>query len=168
MFFDSWYDLVRIVVLGVTSYAGLLVLLRVSGKRTLSKLNAFDFVVTVALGSTLATVLLSSTVSLAEGLLALGLLVGLQAVVAYASARSRRVELLVKSEPTLLYRDGFLPSAMRRERVTADELRQVARASGHAELSSVAAVVLETDGTLSVLSSQPPEILAGNERDSVR
>ncbi|GAA1435140.1 DUF421 domain-containing protein [Microlunatus lacustris] len=156
MFFDSWFDLLRIAVLGVASYAGLLLLLRISGKRTLSKLNAFDFVVTVALGSTLATVLLSSSVSLVDGLFALGLLVGLQAVMAFASSRSRRVELLVKSEPTLLYRGGFLPSAMRRERVTEDELRQVARSSGHSDLSAVAAVVLETDGTLSVLTDPPP------------
>jgi uncharacterized membrane protein YcaP (DUF421 family) len=51
----------------------------VSGKRTLSKLDAFDLIVTVALGSTLATVLLSRDVALAEGIVAFALLVGLQA-----------------------------------------------------------------------------------------
>ncbi|SDE07541.1 DUF421 domain-containing protein [Auraticoccus monumenti] len=158
MLFDTWYDLLRILAMGVAAYVALLLLLRVSGKRTLSKLNAFDFVITVALGSTLATVLLSSTVSLAEGLLALALLVALQWGVAFASSRSRRVERLVKTEPALLYRQGFLTGAMRRERVTADELRQAARASGHADLEEVAAVVLETDGTLSVLTSAPASL----------
>jgi hypothetical protein len=52
------------------------VVLRVSGKRTLAKLNVFDFVVTVALGSTLATILLNSTVSWAEGAVALAVLAG--------------------------------------------------------------------------------------------
>lgn len=155
MFFDGWHDLLRIGVLGVTGYVALLVLLRVSGKRTLSKLNAFDFVVTVALGSTLATVLLSSSVSLVEGVAALALLVGLQWVVAFASVRSPRVERLVKAEPTLLYSGGFLPAAMRRQRVTADELRQASRAQGHADLQEVAAIVLETDGTLSILTKPP-------------
>ena len=56
--------------------------LRISGKRTLATLNAFDFVVTVAVGSTVATVLLSFAVALAEGVLALTLLVTLQWVVA--------------------------------------------------------------------------------------
>jgi uncharacterized membrane protein YcaP (DUF421 family) len=155
MFFDSWSGLLRVVVVGTCAYAALVVLLRTSGKRTLAKLNAFDFVVTVALGSTLATVLLSSTVALAEGVLALALLVALQYVVAWASTRSRRVEHLVKSRPALLYRDGFLDDAMRRERVTQDEVTQAARGQGHADLGSVAAVVLETDGTLSMLTEPP-------------
>ena len=48
----------------------LVIFLRLSGKRTLSKMNAFDLVVTVALGSTLATVLLTKDVALADGALA--------------------------------------------------------------------------------------------------
>ncbi len=158
MFFDGWSGLVRVLVVGTCAYAALIVLLRASGKRTLSKLNAFDFVVTVALGSTLATVLLSSSVALAEGVLALALLVGLPYGVAWASVRSRRVERLVKSEPQLVYRHGFLSGAMRRERVTADELYQSARRQGHADLARVTAIVLETDGTLTVLTDTPPSL----------
>jgi len=154
--YDDWQSLIRVVVVGAAAYAALIVLLRTSGKRTLAKLNAFDFIVTVALGSTLATVLLSSTVALAEGIMALAVLVGLQYVVAWSSIRSRAVERLVKSEPTLVYRDGFLHGAMRRQRVTADELRQAARGRGHADLAEVAAIVLETDGSLSVLADEPP------------
>ena len=57
----------------------------------------------------------------------------------------------MKSEPTLVYRDGFLHDAMRRERVTADELRQAARGQGH-DLRQLTAIVLETDGSLSILT----------------
>lgn len=64
--------------MGVLAYVALVVLLRVSGKRTLSKMNAFDLVVTVALGSTLATVLMAKDVALAEGVFAFALLIGLQ------------------------------------------------------------------------------------------
>ena len=158
MFFDNWGGLVRVVVVGVCAYVALLLLLRASGKRTLAKLNAFDFVVTVALGSTLATVLLSSEVALAEGVLAMAVLVALQFFVAWLSVRSRRVEGLVKSEPTLLYRSGFLPGPMRRMRVTEDEIRQAARAAGNAGLDEVSAVVLETDGSLSILSEVPASL----------
>lgn len=156
MFYDDWQGLVRVVVVGSCAYGALIVLLRVSGKRTLAKLNVFDFVVTVSLGSTLATVLLSSSVALAEGITALALLAGLQYLVAWASTRSRRVERLVKSEPTLVYRDQLLPDAMRRERVTSDELHQAARAQGRADLREVAAIVLENDGALSILTAPPP------------
>lgn len=74
MLFDGWYGLLRVLVVGVSAYVRLVALLRLTGKRTLSKMNAFDLIVTVALGSTLATVLLSGDVALAEGMLALALL----------------------------------------------------------------------------------------------
>src|SRR3712207_9068376 len=103
MFFDSWTGLARVLIVGTTAYIVLVIMLRVSGKRTLSKMNAFDLVVTVALGSTLATVLLSKSVALAEGLLALAVLVTLQFVVTWSSARSSVVSRWVKNEPKLLF-----------------------------------------------------------------
>ena len=109
MLFDSWTGLGQVVGTGVVAYGALVLVLRLSGPRTLAKMNAFDFVVTVALGSTLATVLLSRDVALAEGLVAFGLLVSLQFAVTWLSVRSATVNRLVKSEPTLLlYRGDFL------------------------------------------------------------
>jgi uncharacterized membrane protein YcaP (DUF421 family) len=67
MLYSGWYGTFRVAVVSIAAYVALLVFLRVSGKRTLSKMNAFDLVVTVALGSTLATVILSKQVALAEG-----------------------------------------------------------------------------------------------------
>jgi len=69
MFFSSGTTLIRTLVVGVLAYISLVLLLRLSGRRTLSKMNAFDLVVTVALGSTFATILLNRDVSLAEGVL---------------------------------------------------------------------------------------------------
>lgn len=106
MFFDSWMSLVRTGVVGVSAYALLVLLLRVSGKRTLTKLNAFDLVVTVALGSTLATVLLSKDVALADGVLAFALLIFLQLAVTWLSVRSKTVSRLVKAEPRLVFHQG--------------------------------------------------------------
>ena len=156
MFFKDWFGLLRVLVVGTIAYAALVLFLRVSGKRTLSKMNAFDLVVTVALGSTLATVLLSKTVALAEGLLAFALLIGLQYVVASLSVRSRTWRKLVKSEPRLLmYRGEFIDAALREERVTREEVRAAVRESGFADLTQVRAVVLETDATFSVVEDRP-------------
>nr|CAA9351410.1 MAG: hypothetical protein AVDCRST_MAG46-2613 [uncultured Nocardioidaceae bacterium] len=152
MWFDRASDLIRIVVVGVCAYAALVAILRVSGKRTLSKLNAFDFVVTVALGSSLATILLSTSVSFVDGVVALCLLVGLQAVVALVSTRVPVVERLVKSEPALLVVHGVMrEGVMRSQRVSPEEVRQAVRSSGQGGLEQVAAVVLETDGRLSII-----------------
>lgn len=126
-------------------------MLRVSGKRTLSKLNAFNLVVTVALGSTLATILLSRSTALAEGLAAPAMLIALQFAVTWTSTRSGRFAKLVRAEPSLLLRDGEpLPAAMRRERITEGELRSAIRAGGGASFSDAETVILESDGALSV------------------
>lgn len=152
MLFDGWTDLVRVLVVGTLAYAALVMILRISGKRTLAKLNAFDFVVTVALGSTLATVLLSKDVALAEGVLALVLLVVLQYAIAWLAVRSDRFRGFIKSEPTLLMRDGrYLEGAMRRERITREEVLAAIRGEGGGNPQTIAAVVLETDGSISVL-----------------
>jgi uncharacterized membrane protein YcaP (DUF421 family) len=152
MFFDSLDDLVRVLVVGVLAYAGVVVLLRVSGKRTLAKMNAFDLVVTVALGSTLATILLSADVSYLEGLLALCALVGLQFVAAWVSTRWVAARRLLKSEPVLLLREGrLLDGVLLSQRVTAGEVRQAVRSQGIGSLGDVTAVVLETDGSFSVV-----------------
>jgi uncharacterized membrane protein YcaP (DUF421 family) len=152
MFFEGWAGLLRVVVVGTLAYVALVLLLRVTGKRTLSKMNAFDLVVTVALGSTLATVLLSEDVALAEGVLAFALLILLQFAITWLSVRSAKVQAFIKAEPRLLLHHGrLLPGALRRERLTEDEIRAAIRSQGIASLDEVAAVVLETDGSVSVL-----------------
>lgn len=158
MWFDSWSDLLRIVVVGALAYVALVAALRISGKRTLAKLNAFDWVVSVAMGSTLATVILNRDVTLSEGVLALWLLVAIQALVTWTSVRSRTVRRLVKNEPRLVYRRGYLEGAMRAERLSREEIEQAARSSGIGSIDEVEAVVLETDGTFSVLTSVPPHL----------
>lgn len=152
IFFDNWGVLLRTAVIGVMAYASLVALLRVSGRRTLSKMNAFDLVVTVSLGSTLAAVLLNQDVTLAQGALAFALLIGMQFAVTWSSVRAHWVRKIITGEPALLlYRGAFLPAALRRARVTEDEVRAAVRAAGLATLDEVGAVVLETDGSFSVI-----------------
>lgn len=156
MFFQSWAGLLRIVIVGAAAYAALILLLRYSGKRTLAKMNAFDLVITVALGSALATTVLSKDVALAEGVLAFAVLIALQFAISWLSVRSPYVRRLVKSEPQLLFHDGrFLPEAMRRERITEAEIRAAVRAEGIAAMEQVGAVVLETDGSFAVVQTSP-------------
>jgi uncharacterized membrane protein YcaP (DUF421 family) len=87
-----------------------------------------------------------------EGVLAFAVLIALQFVIAWLSVRSATVRRLVKSEPALLWHQGtWRPAAMAAERVTAEELRAAVRAQGIGSLEDVAAVVLETDGSFTVL-----------------
>ncbi len=152
MFFSDWSSLLRTLVIGTLAYITLVLFLRISGKRTLSKLNAFDLIVTVSLGSTLATVLLNRDVSFANGALAFSVLIALQFVVTWSSVRVRWVRVFVTGKPSmLLYRGELLESALRTTRVTRHEVYAAIRKSGHLHLRELEAVVLETDGSLTVM-----------------
>ena len=167
IFYNRWEDLARTLIIGVLAYVFLIGCLRWSGKRTLSKMNAFDFIVTISLGSMLASLLLSKSVSLAEGMLALSLLVGLQFVVTWTSVRFRWVRRFVTGEPLLLLDQGeFLPAALQRARVTENEVRAAIRAAGIGHLDRVAAVVLETDGSFSVVQQRDQDESGQNALDA--
>lgn len=119
MWFDSWGDIVSIVLVGTVFYVTLVAILRLSGKRTLSQLNVFDFIVTVALGSVLATTLLTTDVTFTEGLTALVLLAGLQFLIATISSVWPRTRQVLTSDPVLLLADGQIRhEALKRNRLT--------------------------------------------------
>jgi uncharacterized membrane protein YcaP (DUF421 family) len=158
MFFDSWNNLANVVIGGTLVYVGAVILLRISGNRTMSKMNSFDLVVTIAFGSTLSSTLISSDVSLAKGGAALALLVLLQFVITWLARRSPAFRTLVTTRPTLLVEHGrFQQRAMTAVRVTEDEVHGALRQHGLGALALAAAVVLETDGSLSVV----PESASG-------
>jgi uncharacterized membrane protein YcaP (DUF421 family) len=152
LFFDDASGLARVLIVGPLAYLWLIAIVRVSGKRTLAQLNAFDFIVTVALGSTLATVVLSSSVTWVEGALALALLAVLQLVVAWVSVHVRWVRSAVTSTPTVLLRDGHPDrDALTSQRISEQSLLQAVRSAGIGGLELVATVVLEPNGTISVI-----------------
>lgn len=142
------------IILGTIAYIAIIVMLRVSGKRTLSKWNSFDFVVTIAFGSILSSILLSTKDSFGTGILGFGLLVLFQYVLTWISARSSLVQKIVKAEPALLlYRGRMKKDVLKRERVAEGEILAALRANGVAAIEDADAVVLETDGSFSVITN---------------
>jgi uncharacterized membrane protein YcaP (DUF421 family) len=155
IFFQGWSGPVRILIVGVLSYAALVLLLRLTGKRTLSKLNAFDLVITVALGSTLSTAILDRNTPLLDGLAAMGLLVLLQFAVTWTMVRRPGLHRLIRADPVLLMAGGALrPDTLRRERISDDEVLQAIRDSGGRTLADADAVFLQSDGSMAVIQRE--------------
>jgi uncharacterized membrane protein YcaP (DUF421 family) len=163
MFFSSFNTIERTIIIGFCAYIALILLLRISGKRTLSKLNAFDMVVTIAMGSTLSSILINKNVTWAQGTTAFIMLIGLQFIIAKLAVHIPFINELIKSDPKILYLDGdYHTGAMRKERVMKKEILQAARSQGISSMSEIDAVVLETDGSISIIKKsdqQPKETL---------
>jgi uncharacterized membrane protein YcaP (DUF421 family) len=150
-FFDGWYDVRRTVTLAVMGFAALIIMLRLSGKRTLSKLNVFDFVFVVAVGSVFAATIIEKDVTLVEGLFALGTLIIVQVVLAELAVRSELADRIINGRPKLLLSHGkFIHRALKKERITEEEVRGAIREEGVKRVEDVDAVVLENDGSLTV------------------
>lgn len=166
MFLGDYEVILRTVIVGLLAYIALVVIVRFSGKRTLSQLNAFDFIVTVALGSILATIILDQNVSLLQGIAAYLILVLMQYVITRLTLISDKFDDLVKSDPKLLYyQDEYLEENLKKERLNKSEIRQAVRASGTANLENVKAVILESEGSISVIpKSDDP---SGNEQNDI-
>jgi len=147
----DWPLALSTLLRALVAYAVVIAYVRVSGNRTLAKLRAFDLVVTIALGSLLATTILADHQPLWQGLLGLGSLIALQWAVARGSVASRRFRSLVTNDSITVYADGrYDEKAMRRARVTRDEVLGAIRGAGHDDLSTVRGVSLEVNGDISV------------------
>jgi uncharacterized membrane protein YcaP (DUF421 family) len=153
-FFDGWISIARTVVVGIAMYVALIVMLRVSGSRTLTSMNAFDFIVTVAIGAVFGRALTAKAVALAEAVTAFVLLVSLQYTVTWIQYRWPLFQRVVTNPPALLYfRGEFLEDELRRQRVTKGELESAVRKNKFDSLEAVDAVVLESSGEISVVGS---------------
>lgn len=155
-FFSSWDTLRHVVLVAILGYASLLLMMRISGKRSLAKMNVFDFVVVVALGSILANAITMPTTSLADAAAGFAVLLGIKFLIALVTQNSSRLETIVNGRPTLLlHRGRVLQDQVDGERVTMEELRAAARAAGVGRFEDIDAIVLETHGQFTVLREVP-------------
>ncbi len=155
--FGGWSSMAGTLIEGVVFYLYAILLLRVAGKTTVGTARIFDFVSTVAMGTMIGSTIISSSIALTSGMVGLTALVALQWTVAYASSRSESFYRIITNTPRLLY-DGsrFLDDNLNDERITREDVKAKIRQSGHPNMGSVAAVVLETTGNVAVISSSVP------------
>jgi len=144
------------------------VLCRINGLRSFSKMSSFDFALTVATGSLLAGTVQNTDTGIGIGLVSIVAVFAIQ----YFTARLRQsfgwAQRLIDNEPLLLVERGqILHDHLKAARVTEDDLMAKLRAANTFSLADVRAVVLETTGDISVLHAPGsdralhPDILNG-------
>ena len=153
MLFEDWSGIGRVLFMAIATYVSLIVLLQVSGKRTLATMTAFDFIVTVALGSLMANIVFSKDTVLLEGITAMVALIGMQYIISTLTVRSKEFEKLVKAEPALLvHRGQMVTETMKKERITESDIQAIVRQRGLSSYEKAEAVVLEANGSYDVIA----------------
>lgn len=144
-----------VIISSVGIYASVIGFTRLSGLRSFSKMSSFDFTMTVAVGSLIATTILTENPPLLQAIVALGALYILQIVIAKLRGISSIISNLVDNQPTLLMKGPhMLDDNLKATKVTRDDLRAKLREANVTNLHHVQAVVLETTGDISVLHSK--------------
>ena len=151
----SWQGAGYVVAGTVAMYFSTLLAARVAGRRTLAQLSAFDVIITVAVGSLLASTSASRDPSYGQGMAALLTLLVLQVLVAAARRRFSVVARLLEFEPEVVLRDGDvqLGKSVLGPQLTRGELESALRQQGVFELPAASVVILEPTGKFSVLRS---------------
>ena len=152
---SNWERVVEISANALLFYILIIVMVRVVGKRTTSEFNNFDWIINVAVGSLAASGILLRNVASVDAIVAIVVLAVCQFVTTKLVMRSDDVADVVKAEPTLLTHKGeYLRDAMARTRISEEEIKTALRAAGITANSDANWVVLETNGTMSVIPRQ--------------
>jgi uncharacterized membrane protein YcaP (DUF421 family) len=153
LFFDNIDKLGRIVLTAAMVYILIVITTKISGKRSTSQLNNFDWIVTVMIGSLGASTILLEDIPLIEGVSAIVVLYVMQFLVTKYASISPQFSSVILSEPRIVFYQGqYLPDAMRAERLTRQELECAMRSEGIHSLSEIEAIVFESDAKLTIIT----------------
>ncbi|MEN1956123.1 YetF domain-containing protein [Luteimonas sp. MJ204] len=144
-----WWEF---VLRAVIVYFILLLMLRVSGKRTVGQFTPFDLLVVILLGTAVQNSLIGEDVSLLGGLILAVTLIGCNWLVGFVTARSERLDRLIEGSPVLLARDGELfTRVLRAEGLSRPDIDEALRDNGLSDIADAVLVTLEVDGTITVV-----------------
>jgi len=153
----SWTSTIAILLTATGIYLAIIIFTRIAGKRSFSKMSSFDFAMTVAVGSILATTILSASVSLLQGIVGLAAVYILQISAAFFRRFTWFQEAIDNSPLLLMNGNDIIYENLKKARVTEGDLRSKLREANVLELSQVRAVVFETTGDISVLHTSDKE-----------
>jgi len=150
--FDGWEGIIKVCIAAPSMYAFVIIAIRITGKRSTSQMNNFDWIVTVAIGSLTASGIILDSVTVSEAMLAIALLLIAQYSLTKGFFASGNLRKFAKASPTLLVHDGqFIRPAMKKERVMESEIMAALRENSLISIKEAQWVILETDATLSVI-----------------
>ncbi len=151
---DGWAPIARTLVVTTATYVALVVMVRISGQRTLARMTTFDFILAVTLGSAFGRVVTATEVGAVDAIVALGVLISIQWLLVVLRARVTAVGRLLNPRASLIYHDGHLQrAALRRHRLTEDDVLVNLREHGLGSLDEAHTIVLEPDGVFSVITA---------------
>lgn len=157
-FTTSWPLVLIIILKSVGIYIVLIAYTRIAGLRSFSKMSSFDFAITVAFGSVVASTILAKDPPLLQSVVGLGALYGIQMIVSNLRGSSTVMSKLVDNQPLLLMRGtDIIEENLKEAKVTHDDLRAKLREANVTQMHQIHAVVMEATGDIAVMHNDDPD-----------
>lgn len=150
--------LLLIVTTVVGIYITVIILTRINGLRSLSKMSSFDFAITIAIGGVIATTVVSETISLLDGVVALVALYGCQRLISWARYNHGAAEFVDNQPVIVMVRDMLFEDALKSTRLTKEDIYSQLRLNNIHNFSEVKAVIVEKTGDISVLHAKSSDV----------
>lgn len=148
---NPWWEF---ILRGTIVYLVLLVMVRLTGKRTVGQFTPFDLIVVMLLSEAVSNSLNGGDESVQGGLIAAGTLVVLDVLIAFFTARSRKVDAVLQGTPVLVGRDGVIyKDVLKRERVPVSDVEKALRGSD-CDVQDMRMAILEADGNINILKKE--------------
>jgi uncharacterized membrane protein YcaP (DUF421 family) len=152
--FDMQHPWWEFVVRAAAVYLFLLVMVRITGKRTVGQFTPFDLIVVMLLAEATSSSLNAGDESLQSGLIAAATLIALNLLIATVTSRSQKADAVLQGKPILIGRDGVIyKDVLRSERVSESDFEQALRESD-CTIEEMRMAVLEADGKISILKAE--------------
>lgn len=152
LFFDGWESVLRTVLSVPLIFLLVVAFVRITGVRAASRMNAYDWIVTVAMGSIVGSTIVMKDVTIIDGAAGVAMLLFAQWITSAAAKRSPRFRRIVNNSPTLVVWQGeYVERGMKLARLTPIEIDAAVRKAGIPRMEDVGAVVVEPDSSLSVV-----------------
>jgi len=146
-----WWEF---IVRAALVYSALLLMVRISGKRTISQYTPFDLLVVLLLSEAASGSLTGTDGSIPGGLISVATLLALNMGVALIASRSLKVERMLEGSPVLLGRKGrWFESVIKAQRIGNSELESALR-EADCELEDMEYAVLEANGVIAILKKK--------------
>jgi uncharacterized membrane protein YcaP (DUF421 family) len=145
-------DFVLIIIRSIVAFILLLFLTRIMGKKQLSQLTFFDYVVGITIGSIAATMSVDKNIQISNGVVSLAIWGLFPIVLGFLGMKSRKFLRLTDGRPSIVIKNGeVLEESMKKNQLAIDELMMILREKGVFKVDDIEMAVLETNGELSVM-----------------
>lgn len=155
MFKITLSDFYNVIFSALLIFITIVIYIRLCGLKSFSKMTSFDFAMTIAIGSLLATTVVSSSTNYTKGALSIGILFLIQSVINFLRKRVPFVKRTIENSPKFLYKDGkFNEKNMKGSNITLSDFYSKLREANALDIAKVHAVILESTGDVSVLHGE--------------